>query len=278
VGLPVRKLRSSAVCSSSRQHTQPTIILDHGNVNGWLRELFRYSIYCLRRTDVGQNRHGGWTAFVIAGAFSVVLEVLGIAVLKQFTEIMLKRYSARLPLIAIICGVMYVGNMILLTTLHEVLPLAWKPVSIGLLCFMPVVAYVSSGIQEAQDRESISHDVKALDEIRRQREIEDRNNAQEFEIKLIRERARIENRRSADRSKVVPPVVIPTEERTRGDDSGTILERIGQDGYTSAGALSRETGIPKTTVYRILSDLTEAGKLHRVDDSGKVSYSLNGYH
>lgn len=206
--------------------------------------------------------------------FAIILEILGIAILKQATEAYLSRYNGSIPaFVPIVCGVVYVGNMMLLTTLHNVLPENLKAISIGLLCLMPVVGYVSAGMKSVGDEAEISVD----DELKRKREVEDEERKFNQELRLMREKSKIENRTTVV-PRNVPKTTVPTEERTEIDESGTILERIKTDGYTSYGNLSKDTGIPKTTVVRVISELVNDGKLHRIEDAKKVKFELNGWH
>ena len=232
----------------------------------------------------------------IVWLFAIILEILGIAILKQATEAYLSQYGEHIPAnVPIWCGVIYVGNMMLITTLHTILPDEIKALSVGLLCLMPVVGYVSSGMKSMVDEAGLS----AEEEEKRQRELaeeerqrkwkiedEERQRKQELQNKEIEMNNKIlmmrEEAKIAKRSTVVPKTV-PTErlqtvERAETDESGTILERIANDGYKSYGSLSKDTGIPKTTVARVVSELVNAGKLHRIEDEGKVKFELNGYH
>lgn len=215
-----------------------------------------------------------WYIKAIIWLFAIILEILGIAILKQATEAYLSRYGASIPAsVPIWCGVIYVGNMILLTTLHNILPESLKPLSIGLLCLMPVVGYVSSGMKGIMDEVDFSEN----DSRNRQRQIEDDERKFNHELRMMREKAKLENR-SKPTVKIVPLERSVTEERSEIDEPGTILERIKMDGYKSYGTLSKETGIPKTTVVRVIGELVEDGKLHRIEDAGKVKFELNGYH
>jgi len=225
------------------------------------------------------NLIGEW-AWVVTGFFAVILEVLGIAILKQATRVILERYGQHKASISLACGAIYVVNMMLLTTLHELLPDGLKPLSVGLLCLMPVVAYVASGIQESQDKTAFSVEEERRDQVARQREIEDRKAEQDFQIRMMRETAKLErsDSRSKKRSEIVPVGTVLTEEQERNDESGTILGHIERNGYKSLGEISKATTIPKTTVSRIIDGLTADGKLHRIDDNGKVKYELNGWH
>ena len=221
----------------------------------------------------------------IVWLFAIILEILGIAILKQATEAYLSQYGEHIPAnVPIWCGVIYVGNMMLLTTLHTILPDEIKALSVGLLCLMPVVGYVSSGMKSMVAEAGLSDE----EEEKRQRELaeEERQRKQELQNKEIEMNNKIlmmrEEAKIAKRSTVVPKSV-PTErsqtvERAETDESGTILERIANDGYKSYGSLSKDTGIPKTTVVRVVSELVNAGKLHRIEDEGKVKFELNGYH
>ena len=212
------------------------------------------------------------------------------------TEAYLSQYGEHIPAnVPIWCGVIYVGNMMLLTTLHTILPDEIKALSVGLLCLMPVVGYVSSGMKSMVDEAGLS----AEEEEKRQRELaeeerqrkwkiedEERQRKQELQNKEIEMNNKIlmmrEEAKIAKRSTVVPKSVpverTQTVERAESDESGTILERIANDGYKSYGTLSKDTGIPKTTVVRVVSELVNAGKLHRIEDEGKVKFELNGYH
>lgn len=211
---------------------------------------------------------------VIVWAFAVIIEILGIAILKQSTETFLAGYKGAIPpWVPISCGIVYVINMILLTTLHNVLPVGLKSISIGLLCVMPVVGYVSAGLKSVSDDVEFSQD----DELKRKREVEDKEREFNQQLRTMREESKL-----AERTKIVPksyqverPV---TEERIGTDESGTVLGHIEQNKFESFGKVSKATGIPKTTVVRIIGGLVNAGKLYRNEDAGKVSYELNGYH
>lgn len=211
---------------------------------------------------------------VVIWLFSIILEILGIAILKQATEAYLSRYGKNVPaFVPIACGFVYVINMMLLTTAHHMLPKDIKSLSIGLLCLMPVVGYVSASMKSMSD----SANFLDSDELKRKRDIEDQERKFNHELRVMREQEKRNNR-----SKIVPEIVpeknVPTEKRPQIDESGTILERIKTDGYKSFGSLSKETGIPKTTVVRVITDLVNDGKLYRIEDAGKVKYELNGWH
>ena len=115
------------------------------------------------------------------------------------------------------------------------------------------------------------------EERQRKQELQNKEIEMNNKILMMREEAKI-----AKRSTVVPKSVpverTQTVERAENDESGTILERIKTDGYTSYGNLSKDTGIPKTTVVRVISELVNDGKLHRIEDAKKVKFELNGWH
>lgn len=260
-------------------------------------------------------------AIVISGGFAVVLEVLGFAILRKATAVFLSKFNGLIPSwLPIACGVVYVANMMLLTTLHGLLPKSLHPISIGLLCLMPVVGYISNGIQKAEDeakralaqeqaeqaeRDAIEKEqarIEADAERSRLQKIEDEERAArlaadakrlEMELEIAKMKAEAEANAKMERAKARSMKrstgTDSTEERGNGTKNGTnngtesdkpkaVFDHIKDKGFTSTDAISNDTGIPKTTVHRILSKLAKEKKIYKIETGEKPTYELNGWH
>lgn len=211
-----------------------------------------------------ENTYALW--FVL-GTFSLILEVLGLSILKQATEVFLAKYQNYTAEISLVCGVIYVINMMLLTVAYLFLPEGYERVSIGFLCFMPVVAYISSAIQEVKDKETLNDSADREYRRKREEEIENRKMDEAFQLKLLKARS------------ATVPQTVPSEQDRNDFTVGTplpeqIMERFQNKGIVSYGTLADELGVGKTTIKRAIDKLVNDKHLHKEGST----ISLNGYH
>lgn len=179
--------------------------------------------------------------------------------------------------LAVVLAAVYVGATLSLIGVLEAFPElnSYAPLLFPVLAVVGAVNLAMRGHHNQRVKEE-----KNLQAEDRQRRFADEDAEKELKreerrMKMIAKYAPVSFQ---ERSTIVPNGTVLTEERSRNDEAETILGHIERNGYKSLGEISKATTIPKTTVSRIIDGLTADGKLHRIDDNGKVKYELNGWH
>ncbi len=146
----------------------------------------------------GLQEQLGRAAMPTVWFFAVILEIVGTATLKLATEAFIKWYAPDglviPPAIPIACAGVYIIDMMLLTTLHDMLPDGYNKLPIALLCIMPVVANVVGGVRSVQDEASATHEhdeAEAAELAKEERKMKIAAELEERKLKLESERLKL---------------------------------------------------------------------------------------
>jgi hypothetical protein len=146
----------------------------------------------------GLQKQLGNAATPTAWVFAIILEIVGTATLKLATEAFIKWYAPDglviPPAIPIACAGVYIVDMMLLTTLHDMLPVGYNKIPIALLCIMPVVANVVGGVRSVQDEASATHEhdeAEASELAKEERKLKLAADLEERKLKLESERLKL---------------------------------------------------------------------------------------
>ncbi len=145
---------------------------------------------------------------------------------------------------------------------------------------------------EIEDEERKARLEAAAKRAQAQLEVERIKAEADAQAKLNRSQARSKTR-SAGTENGTDLTVIPLEhgkENENGTKNGTdfgtgkeerersILNHIKDKGFTSIDSIASDTGIPKTSVYRIIGKLVDTKEIYKIEGNGKATYELNGWH
>lgn len=259
----------------------------------------------------GLQKQLGNAATPTAWVFAIILEIVGTATLKLATEAFIKWYAPDglviPPAIPIVCAGVYILDMMLLTTLHDMLPVGYNKLPIALLCIMPVVANVVGGVRSVQDEASVKHEhdeVEAAELAKEERRLKLEAEAEErkleleakrlklqAELDILRADAETRNQAKLNRS-------VNRSEKDKKQDNHTVTDISDAEDRTISGRLkdrrkkvllayqnnpemsirecAESIGASKTTVSSDLEWLLNSGIIH-VSKSGKSqTVILNG--
>lgn len=252
----------------------------------------------------GLQKQLGNAATPTAWVFAIILEIVGTATLKLATEAFIKWYAPDglviPPAIPIACAGVYIVDMMLLTTLHDMLPEGYNKIPIALLCIMPVVANVVGGVRSVQDEASVKHEhdeVEAAELAKEERRLKLEAEAEErkleleakrlklqAELDILRADAETRNQAKLNRS------TQPKAERTQPGNSEQAAQPVDKSterrkklllSYKSNPNLSLAEAAAQFKVSRgtVLNDLkwfTEKSIIHVEKNSNGQSVILNG--
>lgn len=147
----------------------------------------------------GLQEQLGNAATPTAWVFAIILEIVGTATLKLATEAFIKWYAPDglviPPAIPIVCAGVYIIDMMLLTTLHDMLPDGYNKLPIALLCIMPVVANVVGGVRSVQDEAGAKHEhdeIEAAELAKEERKMKLEAEAEERKLELEAKRLKLQ--------------------------------------------------------------------------------------
>lgn len=263
----------------------------------------------------GLQEQLGRAAMPTVWFFAVILEIVGTATLKLATEAFIKWYAPDgliiPPAIPIACAGVYIIDMMLLTTLHDMLPDGYNKLPIALLCIMPVVANVVGGVRSVQDEASATHEhdeAEAAELAKEERKLKLESEAEERKMKIAAELEERKLKLESERLKLAAELEImrsdadarnqaklnrstqPKAERTQPVNSGQAAQPVDKStdrrkklllSYKSNPNLSLAEAAAKLEVSRgtVVNDLkwfTEQSIIH-VEKIGKgQSVILNG--
>lgn len=252
----------------------------------------------------GLQEQLGRAAMPTVWFFAVILEIVGTATLKLATEAFIKWYAPDglviPPAIPIVCAGVYIIDMMLLTTLHDMLPDGYNKLPIALLCIMPVVANVVGGVRSVQDEAGAKHEhdeIEATELAKEERKMKIAADLEERKLKLESERLKLQaeleimradadarNQAKLNRS------TQPKAERTQPVDSEQVAQPVGKstdrrkklllsyklNPNLSLAEAAAQFKVSRGTVLNDLKWFTEKSIIHVEKNSNGQAVILNG--